>query len=89
MLSQKAREYLVVGLANKSVGNEIADAIDAGGNNQAAYVANVSNATLTGVDGTGSNAAPLTGTQSQLNALGNKVNAILAALIAAGLMKSS
>ena len=38
-LSKKAKEVLIVAVANKSVGEEIATAIDAGSNDQAATVA--------------------------------------------------
>lgn len=38
-LSQAARDYLVIALSNKRLGAEVADAIDAGGNAQAATVA--------------------------------------------------
>ncbi len=85
-LSQKTKDILVVAMANKVAANELSAAVDAGSNTPAAHVANISNVVLAGVDGTGSNAAPLAGTQTQLNAIDAKINAILAALIAAGLM---
>jgi hypothetical protein len=42
---------------------------------------------LVGVDGTGSNAAPLVKTEGRLDALEAKVDALIAALKASGLMK--
>ncbi len=52
----------------------------------AAHVADITSSNLVGVDGTGSNAAPLAGTETRLDALESKINAILAAMQAAGLM---
>lgn len=43
---------------------------------------------LVGVDGTGSNAAPLAGTESRLDAIEAKVDAIIGALVAAGVLAS-
>lgn len=86
MLSKKTKDVLAVAMANKVAAKELASAVDAGGNTQAAHVANITSANLVGVDGTGSNAAPLAGTETRLDALEAKVNAILAALQAAGLM---
>jgi hypothetical protein len=87
-LSEKAREILVVAMANKKVALEVADAIDAAqaAASQAAAVADITSSNLVGVDGTGSNAAPLAGTETRLDAIESKINAILAALKAAGLM---
>ena len=42
---------------------------------------------LTGVDGTGSNAAPLTGTETRLDDVEAKVDEVIAALKAGGLMQ--
>lgn len=41
---------------------------------------------LVGVDGTGSNAAPLVGTENRLDVIEAKVDAVIAALVAANLM---
>jgi len=41
---------------------------------------------LVGVDGTGSNAAPLTETETRILALESKVNALLAAIKASGVL---
>jgi hypothetical protein len=88
-LSNKAKEVLIVACANKSVGEELAAAIEAGANGQAAAVAAIgATSDLVGVDGTGSNAAPLVGTESRLDAIEAKVDAVIAALKAAGLMAS-
>jgi hypothetical protein len=86
-LSTKARKRLEVALARRAEAKEIADAIDLGGNAQAATVAAFGATTnLVGVDGVGSNAAPLAGTESRLDAIEAKINAILASIKAAGLM---
>ena len=86
-LSKKAKEVLVVAVANKSVGDEIADAIDAGSNDQAAAVAVIGATTdLTGVDGTGSNAADLATTEARLDVVEAKIDEVIAALKAAGIM---
>jgi len=55
---------------------------------QAATVAAITSTNLVGVDGTGSNAAPLAGTETRLDAIETKINAVLTALKAAGLMAS-
>lgn len=89
-LSDKAREYLEVAMGSTTYSEEVADAVDSGSNAEAAYVAPFgATSNLVGVDGTGSNAAPLVGTESRLDAIESKVNAIIAALIAAGLMAAS
>ena len=56
---------------------------------QAALVAFSAGSNLVGVDGTGSNAAPLAGTETRLDALDTAVAAIITALKNAGLMASS
>lgn len=89
-LSDKAKRRLEVALARRDVAVEIAAAIDSGANAQAANVAAMGSTTnLTGVDGTGSNAAPLAGTESRLDAIEAKIDAILSSLKAAGVMASS
>lgn len=55
---------------------------------QAATVAAITSSNLVGVDGVGSNAAPLAGTETRLDAIESKINAILVALKDAGLMAS-
>lgn len=88
-LSNKAREAVRRAVTEDSAADEISDAIDSGSNPQAAAVAALGTTTdLVGVDGTGNNAAPLTGTESRLDAVEAKVDAVIAALKAAGLMAS-
>lgn len=89
-LSDKARQYLRHGLGSEQYGNEVADNIDSGDNPVAANVAAIgSTSDLVGVDGTGSNAAPLVETEARLDAIEAKVDAVIASLKAAGLMSSS
>ena len=85
-LSTAARKRLEVAMARRAQAAEICDAIDAGGNTPAATVAAITSSNLVGVDGTGSNAAPLAGTETRLDAIETKINAILTALKDAGLM---
>lgn len=76
-LSALARNYLTVALANKKISKEVADAIDSASNlHAAAHVANV-----TAVDAT-----DLASAEALANANKVTINAILAALQAAGLM---
>lgn len=84
-LSDRTKYALKVGLAVAGAGEDVATAL----NREAAVVAAISSSNLVGVDGTGSNAAPLAGTETRLDALETKVNAILTSLKAAGLMASS
>jgi predicted RecA/RadA family phage recombinase len=53
---------------------------------QAALVSFTAGSNLSGVDGAGSNAAPLAGTETRLDALDTAVSSILTSLKAAGLM---
>jgi capsid protein len=84
-LSKEARARLESAITRRAAAKEIADAIDASGS-PAANVANITSSNLVGVDGTGSNAAPLAGTETRLDAIETKINAILAAMQAAGQM---
>jgi hypothetical protein len=87
MLTAKTREILTVAMANAKAAKELADAVDSGANAQAASVPLFgATANLVGVDGTGSNAAPLAGTETRLDNIEAKINAILTALKNAGLM---
>jgi hypothetical protein len=82
-LSAKARKRFEVAMARRVEAEEILDAIES----QAAAVAPLgATANLVGVDGTGSNAAPLAGTEARLDAIEAKVDALIAALKAAELM---
>jgi len=75
-LSKLARKFLVVGLASNKYGKEIADAIDAGGNAQAADVpVLVPGPAVVDPD-----------TEARLAAIESSLNAILVALKNAGLM---
>ena len=91
-LSEKSREILIVALADEDYANEIADAIDAveGAFSTAASAVTAlgTTANLVGVDGTGSNAAPLVETEARLDVAEAKVDEIISALKAAGLMAS-
>ena len=83
-LSLKARAVLISGLANKAVGKEVADAIDAGGNAQAASVSAFSPATS--ADLTGADTVDQATLESEIGSLKAKINGVIAALKAAGLM---
>ena len=84
-LSTKARKRLEVAVARRAEGKEIADAIDA--MSPAAHVAVLGTTTnLVGVDGAGSNAAPLAGTEARLDVIEAKIDALINALVAAGIM---
>jgi len=86
-LSAKAKARFEKAMARRIESNEILAAIEAGANAKAAHVAAIGvTSNLVGVDGTGSNAAPLAGTESRLDVIEAKVDAVIAALIAAGLM---
>lgn len=89
-LSDKAKKRFIVAMARRVEAQEILTAIEAGANSSAANVAAMGATTnLVGVDGTGSNAAPLAGTESRLDAIEAKVDAILTSLKNAGVMASS
>lgn len=86
-LSDKTKRVLEVAMANRTAAEELASAVDAGGNAQAASVALLgATADLVGVDGTGSNAAPLVETESRLDAVEAKIDAVITALKNANLM---
>ena len=89
-LSAKAKKRLEVAMARRAEAQEVINAIEAGANPKAANVAAIGTTTnLVGVDGTGSNAAPLAGTESRLDAIEAKVDALILALKNAGLMATS
>jgi hypothetical protein len=88
-LSTEARKRLQAVIAKRSISNEIADAIDGlAQNDTAAAVAFSAGANLVGVDGAGSNAAPLAGTETRLDAAETAVRNLIVALQVAGLMES-
>lgn len=74
MLSRDARERLVVALADETTGQEVANAIDAGANSAQLVAANVAEI-----------ADPATATAEDA---ANKINEVIQALIAAGLMEA-
>jgi hypothetical protein len=83
-LSDKAKQYLEYALTSQEVADEVVASLD----KQAGAVAAIgATANLVGVDGTGSNAAPLVETEGRLDALEAKVDALIAALKASALMK--
>lgn len=87
-LSDKSKQYLEYALANQDVADEVVAALEL--DRQAATVAAIgTTANLVGTDGSGGagDAAPLVGTESRLDALEAKVDALLVALKAVGLMK--
>ena len=83
MLSTNARTRLVVALTDATVGQEVADAIDAGANaaapTPAAHVAPVA----------APNATDLASAETLANANKTAINAIIASLIASGAMAAS
>jgi hypothetical protein len=88
-LSAAARRRLEVAMAHRATSVEVADAIDNGGNPQAAAVAALGVTTdLTGVDGVGDNAADLATTEARLDDIEAKVDELIAALKSAGVMAS-
>lgn len=83
-LSDKAKLYLKYSISSAEVADEVVASLD----KQAGSVAPIGAvANMVGVDGTGSNAAPLAETESRLDAVEAKIDALIAALKAAGLMK--
>lgn len=93
-LSGKSQAVLGQGIADLGSAAEICIAINANTTAATANTARVSaniaalgtTTDLVGVDGTASNAAPLVGTETRLDAIEAKVDALIAALVAAGLM---
>jgi hypothetical protein len=88
-LSKAARKRLEVAMARRAEAQEVADAIDAGGNAQAAAVAALGAQTAVGsTDGSGGagDAAKATDVDNRIQALQQKLDAVIAALKAAGLM---
>ena len=85
-LSTSARKRLESAMTRRVEAKEIADAIDAGGRPAATVAAIGTTVNLVGVDGNGNNAAPLAGTESRLDAIEAKIDAVIASLKAAGAM---
>jgi hypothetical protein len=89
-LSKETKEIMVVALANKKAAEELSSAVDAASaaSTQTAAQSAITSSNLVGVDGTGSNAAPLAGTETRLDAIESKINALIAAMKASGQMAS-
>jgi hypothetical protein len=90
-LSKAARKRLEVAMARRAEAQEVADAIDAGGNAQAAAIAALGAQSAVGTtDGSGGagDAALATDVNSRVQAIQQKLDAVIAALKAAGLMAS-
>lgn len=85
-LSDKAKQYLKYSIASADVADEVVASLDKQSEAVAAIGATVN---LIGTDGAGApgDAAPLAGTESRLDAIEAKVDALIAALKAAGMMK--
>jgi hypothetical protein len=90
-MNKKAQIDEAIGLGNLANALRlVSEGIAEGENPMAANVPAIgTTANLVGVDGTLSNAAPLVGTESRLDAIEAKVDAVIAALKAANLMASS
>jgi hypothetical protein len=90
-LSSRTKDIIEVALADRKAATELSSAVDAGGNTQAAFVANLSVAAVTTTDGSGGagDAALATSVDSRFDDVETKVNAILTALKNAGLMATS
>lgn len=87
-LSTKAKKRLEVAMARRTEALEVIAAIDAGANAKAASVAAIGTTTNLVAPAVIADAAPLVGTENRLDAIEAKVDAILAALKAAGLMNT-
>lgn len=86
MLSIEEKRVLGIALGDKDMGESIGDQIPSSQADSIAALGTTSN--LVGVDGTGSNAAPLAGTESRLDAIESKIDALIQALKDAGVMAS-
>lgn len=86
-LSDKLKNRIRSAITNKDDADALISAIESGANAQASAVAALgATANLVGVDGTANNAAPLAGTESRLDAVEAKVDAVIAALKASSQM---
>lgn len=85
-LSKKALEILEVALANKKIAKEFAKEIEAGANPKAATVAAIGVTAALVAPAVIGDAAPLAGTESRLDVVEAKIDAVIAALKAAKLM---
>lgn len=88
-LSDKLKARIRVAITDQDEAAELIAAIEASVGSPAASVAAMGATTnLVGVDGTGSNAAPLAGTESRLDAIEAKVDQIIAGQKASGQMST-
>lgn len=85
-LSEQNKKILRIAMGDKTAADAVAAAIDSSGSGPAAAVVFSAGANLVGVNGTGSNAAPLAGTETRLDSLDTAVAAIIANMQAVGLM---
>lgn len=86
-LTAKQKKRIEAAIGHRTDAAAISAAIDSNGSGPAAAIAALGTTTaLTGVDGTGSNAAPLVGTEARLDAIEAKIDAVIAAMKAAGTM---
>lgn len=95
MLSDKAKKAINHALASKVLGAEVSAAVDANGSGPAAHVANIEPTTdLTAIPGSFADLAAArsavntlkSDAESRLDAIEAKIDAVLAALQAAGMM---
>jgi uncharacterized protein YggE len=93
-LSKSAKEYLIVALANKKIGEEVAAAIDSSGSGPAASISAITPSDMTAIAATYADLAAArasvntlrTDAEARLDAVEAKLNSVIAALKAAGLM---
>lgn len=85
--SKDLKTRLQVALAEPAAASELESAVDAA-DKQAAAVADISLPAVTGVDGTGSNAASKADVDARLSTIEAKINDLLTKLEAAGLLAS-
>lgn len=83
--SQDLKTRLLVALAEPAAATELEAAVEEA-DKQAAAVADISLAVVTGVDGTGNNAASKADVDARLSTIQTKINDILTKLEDAGLM---
>lgn len=89
-ISNELLRRLQYAMGSLQAGSDLATEIENGGNPVADNVELMgSTDDLVGVDGSGSNAAPLVETEARLDAIEAKVDELISALIDAGLMSDS
>lgn len=85
-ISKKTMQILEVAMANKKAAKEIQKEIESGANPKAASVAALGVTANLVAPAVIADAAPLAGTESRLDAIEAKIDAVIAALKAAKLM---